>query len=140
MVNYFLSRDIFRKEGVERMTGAVGHKRVSKEFIEDCQIPIPLLSEQQRIVDILDKAFESITVAKANTEKNLKNTRELVETYLQTIIVSYGDNWITKKLGDITTKIGSGSTPLGGQTSYKKIGISLIRSMNVYDRYFKETA
>jgi len=46
--------------------------------------------------------------------------------------------WESKKLGDITTKIGSGATPRGGQKSYKTEGISLIRSMNVHDRYFKD--
>ena len=39
-------------------------------------------------------------------------------------------------LKDITTKIGSGSTPSGGNESYKTSGISLIRSMNVYDFVF----
>lgn len=46
--------------------------------------------------------------------------------------------WEAKKLGDITTKIGSGATPKGGQSSYKESGISLIRSMNVYDNGFVE--
>ena len=46
--------------------------------------------------------------------------------------------WEVKRLGEITTKIGSGATPRGGQKSYKTEGISLIRSMNVHDRYFKE--
>ena len=30
---YFLGRESFRLEGAARMTGAVGHKRVAKEFI-----------------------------------------------------------------------------------------------------------
>lgn len=41
------------------------------------------------------------------------------------------------KLKDITTKIGSGATPRGGEKSYKKDGISLIRSINVHDFSFK---
>lgn len=40
------------------------------------------------------------------------------------------------KLKDISSKIGSGATPRGGKNSYKKTGISLIRSMNVYDYHF----
>jgi len=40
------------------------------------------------------------------------------------------------ELKSITTKIGSGSTPRGGGASYKKTGISLIRSMNVQDLNF----
>ena len=39
-------------------------------------------------------------------------------------------------LGNITTKIGSGATPRGGKSAYKESGITLIRSMNVYDFHF----
>jgi type I restriction enzyme S subunit len=40
------------------------------------------------------------------------------------------------KLKAITTKIGSGATPRGGKNSYKSAGITLIRSLNVYDFEF----
>jgi type I restriction enzyme S subunit len=40
-------------------------------------------------------------------------------------------------LKEITTKIGSGSTPTGGSEAYKSAGTSLIRSMNVYDFVFQ---
>ena len=46
--------------------------------------------------------------------------------------------WHTFKLKDITTKIGSGSTPTGGSGAYKTEGISLIRSQNVLDYKFTE--
>lgn len=42
----------------------------------------------------------------------------------------------TESLKKITSKIGSGSTPRGGQNAYKSQGISLIRSQNVYDFSF----
>lgn len=41
------------------------------------------------------------------------------------------------KLRNITDKIGSGATPRGGKESYKKQGITLIRSQNVYDFRFQ---
>ena len=41
------------------------------------------------------------------------------------------------KLRNITYKIGSGATPRGGKKSYKKQGITLIRSQNVYDFRFQ---
>src|SRR3989338_6857840 len=82
---YFLLRPQFREEGAKRMTGAVGHKRVSKEFIENIEIPLPPLPIQKRIVAILDKAFESITKAKENAEKNLNNANEVFDSYLQSV-------------------------------------------------------
>ena len=47
------------------------------------QIPLPPIPEQERIVAILDKAFEGIDQAIANTEQNLASARELFESYLK---------------------------------------------------------
>ena len=44
--------------------------------------------------------------------------------------------WKLIPLKKITTKIGSGATPRGGNNSYKTEGITLIRSLNVYDFEF----
>jgi type I restriction enzyme S subunit len=45
--------------------------------------------------------------------------------------------WQIARLGDIASKIGSGATPKGGKESYHQSGISLIRSLNVYDFMFE---
>ena len=45
--------------------------------------------------------------------------------------------WSKKRLIEITEKIGSGATPRGGKDAYKESGISLFRSLNVYDGMFK---
>lgn len=47
------------------------------------RLPKISLSEQQRIVSILDRAFTAIDKAKANAEQNLQNAKELFESYLQ---------------------------------------------------------
>ncbi len=73
---YYLARPSFLEEGARTMTGAVGHKRVTKEFVDSYPIPLPPVTEQRRIVAILDEAFEGIATAKANAEKNLQNVRE----------------------------------------------------------------
>lgn len=44
--------------------------------------------------------------------------------------------WIKTELKNLTTKIGSGATPRGGQEAYKTEGISLIRSQNILDFSF----
>ncbi|MSR55960.1 MAG: hypothetical protein EXS09_22205 [Gemmataceae bacterium] len=56
-------------------------------------IPIPPLSEQRRIVGILDEAFEGIATAKANAEKNLQNARALFESHPQAVFTQRGDGW-----------------------------------------------
>ncbi len=96
------------------------------------------LPEQQKIVAILDEAFGAIEKAKANAKRNLTHAKELFESYLQSVFENKGEGWEEKSLGEITTKIGSGATPRGGNSSYKFEGISLIRSMNVHDFTFRD--
>jgi type I restriction enzyme S subunit len=44
--------------------------------------------------------------------------------------------WKSVRLGDYCSKIGSGSTPRGGDTVYQESGVSFIRSQNVYNGQF----
>lgn len=44
--------------------------------------------------------------------------------------------WQTVTLSAHCTKIGSGSTPRGGEAVYQDSGVSLIRSQNVYNGSF----
>lgn len=114
-------------------------KTLNKSKLKEIEVLYPKsLPEQQRIVAILDEAFGAITKAKENAEKNLQNARELFESYLQSVFANQGDVWEENRLERLTEKIGSGATPRGGNKSYKDKGISLIRSMNVHDRKFKE--
>ncbi|MHB8210274.1 MAG: restriction endonuclease subunit S [Acidithiobacillus sp.] len=99
---YYLSRQSFRNEGASRMAGAVGHKRITKDFVEDYPIPVPPLPEQRRIVAILDEAFEGIATAKANAEKNLQNARELNSLGYQSIVRDVkSPDWIFCHVSDI---------------------------------------
>ncbi|HBD7469439.1 TPA: restriction endonuclease subunit S [Legionella pneumophila] len=81
-------------------TGAVFNS-INKAQIESIKIPVPPLAEQQRIVAILDEAFAAIAKAKANAEQNLKNAKELFESYLQGVFENPKDNWEKKKWGDL---------------------------------------
>ncbi len=51
-------------------------------------VPLPPLPEQQRIVGILDEAFDGIATAKANAEQNLQNARDLFESHLQSVFTA----------------------------------------------------
>ncbi len=59
-------------------------------------IPVPPLPEQQRIVGLLDEAFEGLATAKANAEKNLQNARALFESHLQSVFTQRGPAWVEK--------------------------------------------
>lgn len=78
--------------------------------ISNIGIQVPPLPEQQRIVTILDKAFEGIAIAKANTEKNLHNAKAIFESYLQSVFTKRGEGWAEKKLEEIG-RTQTGSTP-----------------------------
>ncbi len=62
---------------------STGIRNLKFDEYKGIEVPIPPLPEQQRIVAILDEAFEAIDQAKANTQKNLQNASELFESYLQ---------------------------------------------------------
>lgn len=57
--------------------------------------------EQQRIVAILDQAFEGIAKARANAEQNLQSARALFESHLQSIFTQRGEGWLDSKLGEV---------------------------------------
>jgi len=109
-----------------------------KGDILDCPLFVPSIKEQKQIVKILDQAFTAIELAKNNAQQNLLNAKQLFESYLQNVFENKGDDWVEKRLKEVTIKIGSGATPRGGKSSYKLEGISLIRSMNVHDFEFRE--
>ena len=66
------------------------------------------MKEQKRIVEILDKAFEGIAQAEANTRRNLINARELFDSYLNQIFTNQHKNWVTNTLDEICIKITDG--------------------------------
>ena len=76
-------------------------KSLRLRHFQELPIPLPPLPEQQRIVAILDEAFASIAKAKANAEQNLKNAKELFESYLQGVFENKGEGWEEKTLGDV---------------------------------------
>lgn len=134
-LEYFLNTDDVIGQLTGSITGAT-RPRVNLSDVRGIELNLPSLPEQKRIVTILDETFTAIDKAKANAEQNLKNVKELFEGYLRKMFEN--ENWETKTLKVLTTKIGSGATPRGGQKSYKSEGISLVRSMNVHDWEFRQ--
>jgi type I restriction enzyme S subunit len=103
-------------------------------MISNYKIPTPPLPEQQRIVSILDEAFAAIDKAKANAEQNLRNAKELFESYLQRVFEKKGDGWEEKTLGEIAF-VKSGGTPLRHKTEYWSGDIAWYSSGELNDLY-----
>ena len=64
-------------------------------------------------------------------EKKLKKEKELPPIKPEEIPFDIPENWVWCRLGDLCTKIGSGSTPRG--SSYSSSGKPFFRSQNIYD-------
>jgi type I restriction enzyme, S subunit len=80
---YYLRRDKFRRQGAKLMTGAVGHKRVPKDYIENLNVPVPTLDEQQRIISQLDAASRSIDAMCAKYTSKLSDLGDLRQSLLE---------------------------------------------------------
>lgn len=77
----FISQQAFRNEAERSMTGAVGLRRVPKQFIENYKIPLPPLHMQKRIVAEIEKQFSRLDEAVTNLKRvkaNLKRYRASV--------------------------------------------------------------
>jgi type I restriction enzyme, S subunit len=78
-------------------------KELSSAKLKEVPIPFPLPSEQERIVAILDEAFDRIATAKTNGEKNLQNARALFDSYLDSVFTRGSEEWAHTQLGEVCT-------------------------------------
>ena len=99
------------------------------------EIPYPPLPEQQRIVGILDEAFEGIATAKANAEKNLQNARALFESHLQSVFTQPDRGWKRARIDDACASImdcvNKTAPKVDGPTPFKMIRTTNIRNGRV---------
>lgn len=122
-------------KSIEDETPFVTVKHLSAKRINQIEIPLPPLLTQQSIASELDKINELIRLKK----EQLIDYDNLAQSIFYEM---FGDpvvnekGWEVNKLSSITSKIGSGATPKGGNESYKTEGISLIRSLNVHNNEF----
>ena len=121
---------------IEPLQTGASYPAVTDSIVKAYILPVPSLSEQKRIVERLDAAFAHIDELKANAEKQLAEARILFQKSLAKAMEPK-EGWEERNLKEITTKIGSGATPLGGRKVYINEGVSLVRSMNVHYNEFK---
>ena len=83
---------------------------VTKGSMENRLLPFPPIPEQHRIVAILDQAFADIEKARVNAEKNLKNARELFDSYLNQVFSQRGEDWVELSLKEASIDFGRGKS------------------------------
>ena len=99
---YFLTSEGFQSEK-NALAGEGIMGGIKNSDVANMQIPLPPLPEQQRIVRLLDEAFEGIATAKANAEKSLQNAYKLLNVYLASVFTNTKGDWDQKNLGDVCT-------------------------------------
>lgn len=135
--NFFLYYYLISiKKDIEKIGRGVAQNNINLGILKRYPISIPSFDKQVKIAQILDKASELI-------EKRKEQLRELDRLAESVFYDMFGDpvtnskRWEKNTLKNLTTKIGSGATPKGGNENYKNEGISLIRSLNIYNAKFK---
>ncbi len=154
-IHYLLRNDSYKAEYMRLSTGLrVGQWDLNIEDFLCIPMVLPPVPEQQRIAEFLDRKCGEIDEAIALQEEFI----EELKAYKQSVIteaVTHGLNpnvkfkdsgidWIGKipqgweisRLKQLTSKIGSGSTPTGGASVYVSEGVKFIRSQNVYNYGF----
>ena len=133
--DYFIYAVRFSLKRLHQLTHGATMKHIVKKDFDNVVIPYPSIKKQKEIAFNLDK-IESII-------KTRQQEIRMLDTLIKARFVGmFGDplrndkTWPISKLKLLTTKVGSGATPKGGKQSYKKEGITLVRSMNVHDGEF----
>ena len=104
--------------------------------LTDAMIELPTIEKQKYIVNLLRISSELINLRKKTINKlDLIIKSRFVEMFGNPVANEKG--WKIALCKNLMGKIGSGATPKGGKESYCDEGISLIRSMNVYNNRFE---
>lgn len=100
-IYHFVRQPRFRQEAKKSFTGTAGQKRVSKTFMQNAPIPLPLLDEQRRIVSILNRA--------AKIERLRTQTQEQLREFIPALFIKmFGDpvenpmGWERATLGELS--------------------------------------
>jgi type I restriction enzyme S subunit len=137
---YFFFSELGQKQIIRTISGSA-QPGINSKFLKDIYIPIPPISEQQKIAEILSTVDDAIEKTAAIIEESRQLKKGLMQKlftegightrFKETKIGRIPEDWEIVKLEDITTKVGSGITPRGGSKVYLNKGIPFIRSQNV---------
>ena len=132
----------FKRPEFDRLAIYFSHGS-AHEFFEwdamcDVLLPIPSITRQREIVAEYETLANRIRI----NGQMIAKLEETAQALYRKMFVdgidkeNLPEGWRKGTLGEVCSKIGSGATPKGGKDSYGETGVSLIRSMNVFDMYF----
>ncbi|MGE0045963.1 MAG: restriction endonuclease subunit S, partial [Hyphomonadaceae bacterium] len=112
-----------------RVSRAATVHRLSTDDLRNLPLTLPPLSEQKRIVAILDEVFEGIRIATANAEKNLANARELDVALIEGFLRDLPSD-VQSSIGDVTDMV-VGFAFKSRQYTDAPEGVTLLRGDNI---------
>ena len=120
------------KVQLEKLASGTTVPIVNKSKFNSIEVVLPPIPEQKKIVALLDTVFTDLEQTRAKTEQNLKNARELFDSYLQQVFSQKGEGWVETTLGEITGGIATG--PFGSllhKSDYIENGIPLVNPAHI---------
>lgn len=127
---YFLNSRQFRDQ-IERLITGSAQPNFGPSHLMQVKLYLPPLPDQKRIAAILDKADA--------VRRKRQETIQLLDEFLRSVFLEmFGDPVRNEKcfpivrIDDISSHVSSGSTPLGGKSTYLSTGVLFIRSQNVH--------
>ena len=121
---------------LKQYAGGAGVPTLNRNDVHGVPVVVPReLPEQQRIVTLLDEAFDGIATARANAEQNLQNARALFESHLQSVFSQRRDGWVEKRIEEwcnsIMDCVNKTAPVVDGPTPFKMIRTTNIRNGRV---------
>ncbi len=145
---YLLNSSEYRGQIRGSASGATV-RHTAPNRIKECRLRIPKdISYQKKVGDLLSAYDDLIDNNRRRMALLEDSARQLYREWFvrlrfpghehTPIVDSVPQGWRKVSLAEITSKIGSGATPKGGEAAYQPEGVTLIRSMNVYDDLFDD--
>jgi type I restriction enzyme S subunit len=123
--NLYSQSDEYLATVAKECTGTT-RNRISRSNLGLTPIAVPPLSEQQRILGVLDEAFAGLATAQAHAAQNLQNARALFESHLQSVFTHRGTGWVEKTLGNVLVKTETTDPTRSPNTEFDYIDVSSV--------------
>lgn len=109
-------------DGIARLRGVILKLAVSGKLVRQDTKDEPADILLEKIAEEKKKLIE---------EGKIKRYKELPEIEIDVLPFDIPHNWAWVRFGELTIRIGSGSTPRGGKSAYIKSGTPFLRSQNI---------